>query len=71
MKAIIYTRKSTDRKDTQVQSLDDQLKWCEDTAKSLGYEVVETISESYVREKSRDAPWIQKDAENVKRWGGR
>jgi len=45
-KAIIYARKSTDREDKQIQSLEAQLNWCRDYAKSNNFEIVEEIIES-------------------------
>lgn len=60
MKAIIYCRKSTDREDMQVQSLDDQLKFCRDTAQALGYEVVEEITESMSAKNPEKRPGFKK-----------
>jgi len=53
MKAIIYCRKSTDRDDMQVQSIDTQLNWCIDYCKEQKFEVIETILEA----KSAKQPW--------------
>jgi DNA invertase Pin-like site-specific DNA recombinase len=46
MKAIIYLRKSTDREDKQVQSLEAQQKWCREYCEMHGFDVVKEISES-------------------------
>jgi DNA invertase Pin-like site-specific DNA recombinase len=46
MRAIIYCRKSTDRDDMQVQSLDTQLNWCLDYCKEYKFNLVETILEA-------------------------
>ncbi len=53
MKVVIYCRKSTDRDDMQVQSIDTQLSWCLDYCKLNKYTVVETILEA----KSAKQPW--------------
>lgn len=53
MRAIIYCRKSTDRDDMQVQSIDTQLNWCLDYCKEQKFTIVETILES----KSAKQPW--------------
>lgn len=53
MRAIIYCRKSTDRDDMQVQSLDTQLQWCLDYCKEYNFNIVETILEA----KSAKQPW--------------
>ncbi len=53
MRAIIYCRKSTDRDDMQVQSLDTQLKWCLDYANECKFNIVETVVEA----KSAKQPW--------------
>jgi DNA invertase Pin-like site-specific DNA recombinase len=46
MRTIIYCRKSTDRSDMQVQSLDIQLEWALDYCKKNKMTIVETIAES-------------------------
>ena len=46
MRAIIYCRKSTDRDDMQVQSIDTQLNWCIDYCNEKNFEVIETILEA-------------------------
>jgi DNA invertase Pin-like site-specific DNA recombinase len=46
MKVVIYCRKSTDRDDMQVQSIDTQLSWCLDYCKLNKYTIVETILEA-------------------------
>ena len=53
MRAIIYCRKSTDRDDMQVQSIDTQLNWCLDYCKEQNFTIVETILEA----KSAKQPW--------------
>lgn len=53
MRTIIYCRKSTDRDDMQVQSIDTQLNWCLDYCKEQNFTIVETILES----KSAKQPW--------------
>ena len=68
MKAIIYCRKSTDREDRQVQSLTDQLKWCEDIAKNLWYDVVDTISESITGKTPEIRPGFKKMLKLLKEW---
>ncbi len=68
MKAIIYCRKSTDREDRQVQSLDDQIAWCRETAKSLGYEVVEEISEAISAKTPEKRPGFKKMLKSIKEW---
>jgi DNA invertase Pin-like site-specific DNA recombinase len=60
MKAIIYARKSTDREDRQVQSLTDQRKWCDDMAQTLGYDVIETISEAITGKNPETRPGFKK-----------
>jgi DNA invertase Pin-like site-specific DNA recombinase len=46
MRAVIYCRKSTDRDDMQVQSLDTQLKWCLDYTNEYKFNIVETVVEA-------------------------
>jgi len=46
MRTIIYCRKSTDRDDMQVQSIDTQLNWCIDYCNEKNFEVIETILEA-------------------------
>ena len=46
MKALIYYRKSTDRDDKQVNSLEHQLTNCRNTAKTRNFEIIEEIGES-------------------------
>lgn len=46
MRFILYARKSTDREDKQVQSIQDQIKVLTDIARDRGYTIVETIQES-------------------------
>ena len=53
MRAVIYCRKSTDRDDMQVQSLDTQLKWCLDYTNEYKFNIVETVVEA----KSAKQPW--------------
>jgi len=68
MKAIIYARKSTDREDRQIQSLTDQLKWCEETAQNLWYDVVDIISESITGKTPEIRPWFKKMLKLLKEW---
>jgi DNA invertase Pin-like site-specific DNA recombinase len=46
MRTVIYCRKSTDRSDMQMQSLDLQLEWALDYCKKNKMNIVETILES-------------------------
>ena len=46
MKAIIYYRKSTDRDDKQINSLEHQLNNCRNTAKLNNLEILEEFWES-------------------------
>ncbi|HAO15168.1 MAG TPA: hypothetical protein DDY16_00520 [Tenacibaculum sp.] len=46
MRAIVYCRKSTDREDMQMQSLDIQLQWALEYCKSNKMTIAETILES-------------------------
>lgn len=68
MKAIIYCRKSTDREDKQVQSLDDQLAWCRETAKTLGYEVIEEITEAISAKTPDKRPGFKRMLGMLKKW---
>ena len=58
-KAIIYARKSTDREDKQIQSLEAQLNWCRDYAQSNNFEIIEEIIESKSA-KQPGRPWFNK-----------
>ena len=53
MRTVVYCRKSTDRDDMQMQSLDTQLNWCLEYCKDQKLNIVETILES----KSAKQPW--------------
>ena len=53
MRTIIYCRKSTDRDDMQMQSLDTQLSWCLEYCNEQKFTIVETILEA----KSAKQPW--------------
>jgi len=53
MKAIIYARKSSESEEKQVQSIDAQLDWCKQYAKTHNFDVVDIITE----EMSAKAPW--------------
>ncbi|MCT4664675.1 MAG: recombinase family protein [Flavobacteriales bacterium] len=52
IKYFIYARKSTDREDKQIASIEDQIRECQKIAQQKGFEVVDIISES----KSAKAP---------------
>ncbi len=43
---ILYARKSTDREDKQVQSIDDQIRLATERANREGFRIVETLTES-------------------------
>ena len=44
---ILYARKSTDREDKQVQSIDDQIRLATERANRDGFRIVETLTESH------------------------
>ena len=68
MKVIIYCRKSTDREDRQVQSLGDQLKWCQEMAQNLSYDVVTVISEAMSAKNPETRPEFKKMLNLLKSW---
>ena len=53
LRAIIYTRKSTESEDRQTQSLEAQINWCREYSTTNSFEVIEEIIES----KTAKKPW--------------
>lgn len=56
LRYVLYTRKSSEREDRQVQSIDDQTKYWKERAKQEWIEIVQIFTE----EKSAKAPWVRK-----------
>lgn len=67
MRVVIYCRKSTDRDDMQVQSIDTQLAWCLDYCKLNKYTVVETILEAKSAKQPR-REWFNKMIMMFEKW---
>jgi len=53
---VLYARKSSEREDRQVQSIDDQITYWQRKALEEGIEIVKI----YTEEKSAKAPWVRK-----------
>lgn len=53
---VLYARKSSEREDRQVQSIDDQISYWKKRAKEDGIEIVKV----YTEEKSAKMPWVRK-----------
>lgn len=52
---VLYARKSTETEEKQIQSIDDQIKFCKDKAKAFGIEIIATFTD----EKSAKAPYVR------------
>ena len=68
MRAIVYCRKSTDREDMQMQSLDIQLQWALEYCKSNKMTIAETILESKSASKITWREGFQKLVEHFEKW---
>ena len=68
MRTVIYCRKSTDRSDMQMQSLDLQLEWALDYCKKNNMNIVETILESKSASKVTWREWFAKLVEHFENW---
>ena len=68
MRTVIYCRKSTDRSDMQMQSLDIQLEWALDYCKKNKMNIVETIVESKSASKITWREWFAKMVEHFEKW---
>ena len=68
MRAIVYCRKSTDREDMQMQSLDIQLQWALKYCKSNKMTIAETILESKSASKITWREGFQKLVEHFEKW---
>lgn len=52
---VLYARKSSEREDRQIQSIDDQIAYWEKRANEEGYEIVKI----YTEEKSAKTPYVR------------
>ena len=53
---VLYARKSSEREDRQVQSINDQITYWENKAKEEGIEIIKI----YTEEKSAKTPYVRK-----------